>query len=119
MQVQYEIPILAAFGKPKDEPVAWVNSASFEDCVMLAFARGRARYDQKTIGRHAGLYPPHVSDIANGKRPLKAERVDALCWLTGCNAPRQWLDLQREALAFEADAYAKEIVYEQFKKAAA
>lgn len=89
MQVQYEMPLLAAFGKPKDEPVAWANAASFEECVTLAFERGKARYPQKMLGRLAGIYAPHVSDVALGKRPLKAQHVDALCWFSGCNAPRQ------------------------------
>lgn len=119
MQVQHEIPLLASFGKPKDEPTAWVHEATFDQCVMRAFEVGRRRYDLKTIGRHAGIHPPHVSDVANGRRPLKADKVDIVCWLTGCNAPRQWLDMQRERIAFEADAYAKEIVFEQFRKVAA
>ena len=119
MPIQYEIPILASLGAPKDEPTAWVHATSFEECVRLAFERGRKRYDLKTIGRLAGIHGPHVSDVAFGKRPLKADKVDIICWLTGCNAPRQWLDMQREAIAFEADAYAKELIFQQFKRAAA
>lgn len=86
---------------------------------MRVFEVGRKRYDLKTIGRLAGIHPPHVSDVAHGKRPLKAEKVDVICWLTGCNAPRQWLDMQREAIAFEAESQAKEAVYQQFRKVAA
>lgn len=128
MQIQYQIPMLAAFGAPAPEPVAWVESASFEDCVRLAFkigsmgrdgdGKGR-RYTQRVLGTLAGIYPPHVSDVAAGKRPLKAQHVDALCWLSGCDAPRQWLDLQRQAIAREADRCAKEITWQQVRKAAA
>ena len=84
-------------------------------CIRSVAAK---RYDLKTIYRLAGIHGLHVSDVAFGKRPLKADKVDIICWLTGCNAPRQWLDMQREAIAFEADAYAKER-HQQFKKVAA
>ena len=41
MPIQYEIPILASLGAPKDELTAWVHATSFEECVRLAFERGR------------------------------------------------------------------------------
>ena len=37
MPIQYEIPILASLGAPKDEPTAWVHATSFQECVRLAF----------------------------------------------------------------------------------
>lgn len=49
MPIQYEIPILASLGAPKDEPTAWVHATSFEECVRLAFERGRKRYDPENI----------------------------------------------------------------------
>lgn len=126
MQIQYEIPIFMQLQKPLDEPIEWVRQATFEDCVKLAFARAtgkqepqRMRTTQKILGTNAGIYPPHVSDVANGKRPLKAECVDRLCWLSGCNAPRQWLDLRRDELVEQFDNAAKELVWQQFRKAAA
>lgn len=119
MPNQYEVPLFAAFGNPKDEPAAWIRAATFEDCVRLTFERARARFDMRTFARHVGIHAPHVNDVAAGKRPLKAEKVDRACFLSGCNACRQWLDMRREDLAFEADAIAKELVWQQLRKAAA
>lgn len=119
MPIQHEMPLFAAFGKPKDEPTAWVREATFEDCVRLTFERARKRYTRQVFARHVGIHPPHATDVANGKRPLKADKVDIACWLSGCNACRQWLDMRREDMEFEAEAMAKELVWEQIKKAAA
>ncbi|UVS95673.1 hypothetical protein [Burkholderia glumae] len=91
---QTEFRMFAPWVDPARLPEAEIEAMTFEECLAAALKIGLQRFDRKTLARYCRIHYPHFADTIAGKRPFHAVKLNDFCMFTGCDYPRQWLEIQ-------------------------
>lgn len=98
-------------------PDGQIDAMTFEECLEKALEFGLKRFDRKTLAKYCGIHYPHFSDLITGRRPFPASKVFLFCMFTGCDYPRQWLELAEEKARIEYKRLTAQVVGEYVQQA--
>ncbi len=98
-------------------PDVQIDAMTFEECLEKALEFGLKRFDRKTLAKNCGIHYPHFSDLITGRRPFPASKVFLFCMFTGCDYPRQWLELAEEKARIEYKRLTAQVVGEYVQQA--
>lgn len=90
---QREFPWLAAMKPPQDVPRRILGAIESEEQAVALSIR-LSRQSQARLAKRLGISPAYLSAIKSGERIVPAWFVRPFCYATGCNALRQFRDLQ-------------------------
>jgi hypothetical protein len=114
---QTEIRLFAPYVEGVRLPEAEIDAMTFEQSLAKALELGLKRFDRKTLAANCGIHYPHFADLIAGRRPFPASKVFLFCMFTGCDYPRQWLELAEEKAKAEYKRLSAQVLGEYIQKA--
>ncbi|WP_261533182.1 hypothetical protein [Burkholderia multivorans] len=114
---QQEIRIFAPYVEAARLPVAEIESMTFEQCLAKALEMGLTRFDRKTLAKHCQIHYPHFPEFMSGKRKMDRLRLFLFCMFTGCDYPRQWLELAEQKAEAEYKRVSAQMIGEYVQQA--
>ncbi|MEI7296633.1 hypothetical protein WCQ02_31205 [Paraburkholderia tropica] len=114
---QREIRIFAPYVDAVRLTETEIEAMTFEECLAKALEFGLKRFDRKTLAHNCGIHYPHFADLISGRRPFPASKVFLFCMFTGCDYPRQWLELAEEKARAEYKRLTAQVLGEYVQQA--
>ncbi|APR40004.1 hypothetical protein [Paraburkholderia sp. SOS3] len=114
---QQEIRLFAPYVEGERLPKEQIEAMTFEECVAKALEIGLKRFDRKTLAKQCRIHYPHFSEYMSGARKLDHHRLFLFCMFSGCEYPRQWLELAEEKARAEYKRQSAQVVGEYVQQA--